>query len=124
MTTPPTAQPPYAASLRAGDFVFTAGQVPRDANRNVIGASIEEQAAAVFDKLRVALAAHGATLDDVVKMQVFLADMAEWPRFNAEYARQMGTSRPVRTTVGCDLNGVKVEIDAVAYRPPPAARAG
>lgn len=109
---------PYAASLRAGDFVYTAGQVPRDANRQVVGSTIEEQTAVVFDKLRAALATHAATLEHVVKMQVFLADIDEWPRFNVEYSRQMGALSPVRTTVGANLNGVKVEIDAVAYLAP------
>ena len=109
---------PYAASLRAGDYVFTAGQVPRDADRQVIGTTIEEQTAAVFDKLRAALSAHSATLDHVVKMQVFLADIADWPRFNGAYTSEMGARSPVRTTVGASLNGVKVEIDAVAYITP------
>ncbi|QEI08028.1 RidA family protein [Pigmentiphaga aceris] len=115
--TPPVSVP-YAASTRAGDFVFTAGQVPRDAQRQVIGTTIEAQTAAVFDKLRAALAAHDATLAHVVKMQVFLADIADWPRFNVAYAQEMGTLSPVRTTVGASLNGVKVEIDAVAYLAP------
>jgi reactive intermediate/imine deaminase len=112
---------PYSASVRAGDFVFTAGQVPRDANRQVIGATIEEQTAITFDKLRAALAEQGATLTQIVKIQVFLADIAEWARFNEEYSRQMGAHTPVRTTVGANLNGVKVEIDAVAYLPPRAS---
>lgn len=108
---------PYASSVRAGDFVFIAGQVPRDAARNVVGSTIEEQTAAVFDKVRAALREQGASLADVVKFQVFLADIADWGRFNEEYLRQVGEHRPVRTTVGGDLNGVKVEIDATAYAP-------
>lgn len=114
---PAAAQPPYASSLRAGDFVFIAGQVPRDDQRNVVGATIEEQTAVVFGKLRTLLQQHGATLAHVVKIQAFLADMADWPRFNDVYVREFGTHRPVRTTVGGDLNGVKVEIDAIAYLP-------
>lgn len=110
-------QPPYSASLRAGDFVFVSGQVPRDAQRHIVGSTIEEQSAVVFRKLREVLQAQGATLDQVVKFQVFLADMADWPRFNEVYAAELGQHRPTRTTVGCDLNGVLVEIDAVAYAP-------
>lgn len=112
-----TALLPYASSVRAGDFVFIAGQVPRDAARQVIGATIEEQTAAVFGKVRAALREQGASLDDVVKFQVFLADIDDWSSFNEEYRRQIGEHRPVRTTVGCDLNGVKIEIDATAYAP-------
>ncbi|MNV98097.1 Enamine/imine deaminase [compost metagenome] len=82
-----------------------------------MGTTIEAQTDAVFDKLRAALAAQGAGLEHVVKMQVFLADIAEWGQFNLAYERQMGALRPVRTTVGGALNGVKVEIDATAYCP-------
>lgn len=113
-TVPPL---PYANSVRAGDFVLVAGQVPRNAARQVIGVTIEEQTAAVFTRIRAALQEQGASLDDVVKFQVFLADIGDWARFNEEYARQVGERRPVRTTVGCSLNGVKVEIDATAFLP-------
>ena len=108
---------PYSASLRAGDFIFIAGQVPRDARRQVVGTTIEEQTAVVFDKLRALLEAEGASLADVVRFQVFLADIDDWSRFNEAYLRQVGAHRPVRTTVGCQLNGVKVEMDATAYAP-------
>jgi enamine deaminase RidA (YjgF/YER057c/UK114 family) len=82
----------------------------------VIGETIEAQTAAVFDRLRAVLADAGARLDQVVQMRVYLADMVgEMARFNTAYVEAMGTHRPVRTTVGCELNGVKVEIDAVAY---------
>lgn len=113
----PSTTVPYAASLRAGDFVFIAGQVPRDAQRQVVGTTIEEQTVVVFNKLRALLAAEGASIEHVVKFQVFLADMADWPHFNEVYQRELGAHRPVRTTVGCDLNGVMVEIDATAYAP-------
>lgn len=105
----------YATWRQIGDWRLTAGIVPRDAARNLLGTTIEEQTAAVFDRLRAILAESGAALQDVVKIQVYLADLEEMGRFNAEYAKQMGDLKPVRTTLGCQLNGVKVEIDAVAY---------
>ncbi|VVD59011.1 RidA family protein [Pandoraea anhela] len=107
--------PPYAASRRVGKFVLTAGQVPRNAAREVMGDSIEAQTVAVFDNLRRALADSAANMSDVVKINVYLADISEWSRFNVEYCRQMGDLRPVRTTIGCALNGVKIEVDAIAY---------
>jgi 2-iminobutanoate/2-iminopropanoate deaminase len=45
---------------------------------------------------------------------VYLADIGEFPRFNAVYGKVMGSAAPVRTTIGCALNGVRIEIDAVA----------
>lgn len=108
----------YAAGVRAGDFLFISGQVPRDAERNILGDTIEAQTEVVFEKLRKALAVHGADFRNLVKIQVFLADMAEWPRFNAAYAKQMGDLQPARTTLGCVLNGeVKLTVDAIAYCP-------
>lgn len=105
----------YAAWRQIGDWRLTAGIVPRDGQRNLIGDTIEEQTTAVFDKLKAILAESGARLEHVVRMQVYLADLEEMGRFNAEYARQMGALKPVRTTIGCQLNGIKVELDAVAY---------
>lgn len=110
----------YAAWRQIGDWRLTAGIVPRDAQRNLLGSTIEEQTGAVFDRLKAVLAESGATLRDVVKVQVYLADLEEMGRFNAEYARQMGEFRPVRTTIGCQLNGIKVEMDAIAYTGPDA----
>ncbi len=105
----------YATWRRSGDWTLTAGIVPRDNQRQVIGDTIEEQTAAVFERLKTVLNEAGAQLEQVVKMQVYLADLEDMGRFNAEYARQIGHLKPVRTTIGCQLNGVKVEIDATAY---------
>lgn len=105
----------YAQWRTVGDWCLTAGIVPRDAQRDVMGRSIEEQTAAVFDNLRAVLAQAGTTLEQVVKVNVYLADLADMGRFNAEYARQMGSLKPVRTTIGCQLNGIKVEMDVMAH---------
>ncbi len=51
----------YSTSIRAGDFVFVAGQVPRDAERLVVGVTIEEQTAATIENLRAVLEEAGAT---------------------------------------------------------------
>lgn len=112
--TPPTGGH-YSHSLSAGGFVFVAGQTPRDRNRNVVGASIEEQTAATMENLRDVLQASGAILENVVKATVHLQNLGDAARFNAVYAKYFPTTKPVRTTVGSDLNGVLVEIDAIAY---------
>jgi reactive intermediate/imine deaminase len=105
----------YSLGMRAGDFVFTAGQVPRDHNRNVVGATIEEQTAATIENLRRVLSRFGATLDQVVKVTVHLSDLAHAPGFNSAYTRYFQNRKPVRTVVGSRLNGVLVEIDVVAF---------
>lgn len=65
------------------------------------------------------LKACGATLDDLVKMSVFLADMETFPAMNAAYLAVMGSDPPARITVGraALALGAAVEIDGIAYRP-------
>ena len=67
----------YAPGRRAGDFVFTAGQVPRDHDRNVIGDTIETQTIATLANVQRVLAEFGATLDHVVKTTVHLANLSD-----------------------------------------------
>ncbi len=108
----------YSHGLRAGDFIYTAGQVPRDSKRNVIGTTIEEQTAATLENVGRVLKSFGATFDHVVKATVHLSDVANAPRFNAVYARYFPNNKPVRTLTGSQLNGVLVEVDVVAYLGP------
>jgi 2-iminobutanoate/2-iminopropanoate deaminase len=56
----------------------------------------------------------GTDFSRLVRVQAYLSDMGDFQRFNAVYAEVMGTAPPVRTTIGCALNGVRVEIDAIA----------
>jgi 2-iminobutanoate/2-iminopropanoate deaminase len=101
--------------MTAGDFVFLSGQTPRDADRNVIGDSIEEQTRATLANVERVLAAAGAGLADVVKVTVYLTDLTLFSRFNAVYASWFPVHKPARTTVEAGLQRVLVEIDAVAY---------
>jgi 2-iminobutanoate/2-iminopropanoate deaminase len=105
----------YSSAMVAGDFVFLSGQTPRDAERKVIGDSIEEQARATLDNVARVLAAAGAELEDIVKITVYLTDLTLFSRFNALYASYFPRHKPARTTVEAGLQGVLVEIDVVAY---------
>lgn len=107
----------YSHAVRAGDFVFISGQTPRDAERAIVGETIEEQTAITLDNVELALKAAGASLNDVVKVSVHLADLADASKFNAVYARYFPKVLPARTTVGSMLNEVRVEVDVVAYAP-------
>jgi 2-iminobutanoate/2-iminopropanoate deaminase len=104
----------YSLWRRAGGLIFVAGQVPRDPERNIIGDTIEEQTSAVLDNLRLVLEDAGTDFSRLVRVQVYLSDISEFQRFNAVYAKVMGSAAPVRTTIGCALNGVRIEVDAVA----------
>lgn len=107
---------PYSQGLRAGDFVFVAGQGPFDpATGQVVGDTIEEQTARVLENVKAILEAAGATMADVVKSTVHLSDLGLFPGYNEAYARYFPDPKPVRTTVGSALLGIMVEIDVVAY---------
>lgn len=105
----------YSAAVVAGGFVFVSGQTPRDADRRVIGDSIETQAAAALDNVARVLAAAGASLEDIVKTTIYLTDLALFPQFNTVYATYFPDFKPARTTVECGLQGVMIEIDAIAH---------
>ena len=106
----------YSQGIRAGDFVFVAGQGPLDpATGQIVGETIEEQTARTLENVRAILEAAGATMADVVKSTVHLTDLSLFGRFNEVYSSYFPDPKPVRTTVGSELLGIMVEIDVVAY---------
>jgi 2-iminobutanoate/2-iminopropanoate deaminase len=107
---------PYSPAVRAGDFVFVSGQVPRDPRTGVlVGQTVEEQARQTLSNLRRALEAAGASTTDVVSVTVYLADENDWAAFNSIYTSVFSPPYPTRTAVGAKLRGVLVEISAVAW---------
>ncbi len=106
----------YSQGLRAGDFVFVSGQGPLDPKTGkVVGNSIEEQTARVLENIRAILEAGNASMADVVKVSAHLSDMSLFDRYNRVYASYFPDPKPTRTTVGSQLPGILVEIDAIAY---------
>lgn len=116
----PVPGPPYSPVVVAGDLVFTAGQVAIDRGGALVPGAIAEQTRQVLANLEVCLAAAGCGLDDVVKVTVFLADLADFDAFNEEYRQHVAAPYPARSTVGVTLPaGLLVEIEAVARRSGP-----
>ena len=114
----PTGAGAYSRAIRAGDFVFVSGQVPRDPQTNeTVGTTVAEQTRVVIDRLEEALAPAGATLRDLVSVNVYLADINSWGEFNEAYRERMPAPYPTRTTVGAALHGFLVEISGIAYLP-------
>ena len=108
-----TPGPPYSPVVVAGDLVWTAGQVapPPEGTATDVATQTDE----VLRKVTSCLEAAGSTMDDVVKVTVFLADLGDFAAFNESYARHFAPPYPVRTTVQAGLaEGVLVEIDVVA----------
>ena len=113
--TPPPAGA-YSPAVRAGDFLYVSGQVPRDPRTGATtGSDVVEQTRQVVSNLESVLAAGGAKLSDVVSVTVYLANPDLWTAFNGVYRELMPQPYPTRTVVGVSLRGFLVEISAVAY---------
>jgi 2-iminobutanoate/2-iminopropanoate deaminase len=113
----PKAVGPYSQAVRAGNLVFTAGQVPLDpVSGNLVEGGIKEQTHRVLENLRAVLAASGTDFSKVVKSTVFLDDLKNFAQFNEVYAGYFPHDPPARSTfqVGGLPLGAKVEIEMVA----------
>lgn len=110
-------QPPYSPVVVSGDLVYTAGQVPFDEEGNVVSDDFREQAHQTFRNVGRCLEAAGCTFDDVIKVNAYLTDFANFPVFNEVYREYFSEPYPARTTVGAQLVGVKLEVEAIARKP-------
>ena len=113
----PKAIGPYAQAIKAGEFVYTAGQIPIDPQSgNLIAGGIAEQTRQVMENLKAVLEAAGSSLDKVVKATVFLRNMSDFTVLNEVYGEYLGAAKPARSTVAvAELpRGALVEIDFVA----------
>jgi 2-iminobutanoate/2-iminopropanoate deaminase len=115
----PAPRGPYSPAVRAGDFIFLAGQVPVDpATDKISPGDIEHETRLVLGNMKRLVEGVGASLADVVKVGVFLADGAEFAAMNEIYAEYFGESKPARTTVVCKfMADIRIEIDCVVYHP-------
>jgi 2-iminobutanoate/2-iminopropanoate deaminase len=113
----PKAIGPYAQGIVAGGFLFTAGQIALDpATMKLVPGDIAVQTGRVLENLEAVLRGAGATLQDVVKTTVFLADLSDFAAMNEVYAKRFGAHRPARSTVQVAAlpAGARVEIELVA----------
>ena len=113
----PAAAGPYSQAIRAGDLVFTAGQLGLDPSSGEFAADdVAGQAERALANLGAILQAAGSGLDRLVKVTVYLADIGDWPAVNEVYARLVPEPFPARSAFAVkDLpKGARVEIEAVA----------
>jgi len=116
----PKAVGPYSQAIVSGDHLFLSGQTPIDpASGALIDGSLAEQAQRCFDNLAAVLEAAALGFADVVKVNVYLTDMADFAEMNEVYARQFEEPYPARTTVAVAALplGARVEIELVAKKP-------
>ncbi|GLC27879.1 RidA family protein [Roseisolibacter agri] len=106
----------YSPGVRAGDFLFISGQVPRDLRTGaLIGEDVTEQSRQTLANLRTVVEAAGGTLADIVSVAVHLQHSDDWGAFDAVYREHFTAPFPTRTVVGASLRGILVEVTAVAY---------
>lgn len=107
---------PYSQAVRAGDLLFTSGQIPLTPDGRLIDGDVETQTRQVLANLSAVLRAGGSDPSRVVKCTVFLRDMNDFERVNAVYAELFGDEPPARSAVQVARlpKDVAIEIEAVA----------
>ena len=112
---------PYSPGMSFDRLIFVSGQGATDpATGQLAGADTAAQTEQCLKNLRAILQAAGSDLQHVLRCGVFLIDMKEFQQMNAVYSRVFGDHRPARTTIqaaGLPGEGLRVEIDCIAYRP-------
>lgn len=114
----PKAIGPYSQAKKVDNLIFTSGQIAIDPKTNsLVEGEIEVQTKQVLENLKAVLKAAGSSLDDAVKVTVFLADMNDFSKMNEVYAEYF-KNKPARSTVQVARlpKDVKVEIDAIAIK--------
>ena len=112
----PAAIGTYSQAVRAGDTVYLSGQIPLDpASMEKVAGGIEDEIRQVFDNLRAVAEAAGGSLADIVKLNIFLVDLGNFPQVNEIMAQYFAEPYPARAAIGVAAlpRGVGVEMDAV-----------
>jgi reactive intermediate/imine deaminase len=112
----PTAIGPYSQAVRQGDTVYLSGQIPLDPNSGLlIEGDIDAQARRAFDNLRAVCEAAGGSLDDVVRLGLYLTDLGQFAAVNAVMSDYFDAPYPARSTIGVASlpRGAQFEVDAV-----------
>jgi len=113
----PKAIGPYSQAVKAGNVIYTSGQVSLDPKSGeLVTGDFAAQARRVFENLKAVLRAGGADFRNVAKATVFLTDLANFQTLNSIYAEYFGDHKPARTTVQVAglPRGAEVEIDLIA----------
>ena len=116
----PAAIGTYSQAVKAGNLLFLSGQIPLDpATMDVVAGDFEARARRVFDNLKAVAEAAGASLDDAVKLTVFLTDLDNFATVNAVMQDYFTEPYPARAAVGVASlpKGVDVEADAILALP-------
>ena len=109
---------PFSAAVRTGNLLFVSGQVGM--RKGTAGDGIEEQTRFTLDNMRDVLSQAACTMDDVVKVTVFITDMSLWPKMNEIYREYFTRDLPARSALGVNglaLPELLVEMECIAAIP-------
>ncbi|MDR6991208.1 RidA family protein [Luteimonas sp. 3794] len=112
----PAAIGPYSQAVRAGDTVYFSGQIPLDpATGEIVAGDITAQARRAFENLKAVAAAAGGSLDDIVRVGLYVTDLGEFAQVNAVMAEYFASPYPARSTIEVPAlpKGARFEVDAV-----------
>jgi len=110
---------PFSSAVKSGDYIFVSGQVGHtDDNGNKIS-DIEGQTRRCMDQMGKILEKAGTSMQDVVKVTIFLGNVADYQKMNDVYKSYFPSEPPARSTViaGLAIPGMLIEIDCIAYNP-------
>lgn len=109
---------PFHPAVRAGDFIFVSGLVPRNEEGVLVSGEIEEQTRTILDAMRRVLETAGCGLEDLVNVTAYLEDSRDFGRYNDVFRQYFPQGRLARTTVEARMViSCKIEISGVAYCP-------
>ena len=113
----PAAIGTYSQAVNYNGTVYLSGQIPLDAvSMELVSDDFEAQVVQVFENLKAVMMAAGGTLDDMVKVQIYLTDLSNFAKVNEVMARYFTQPYPARAAIGINElpRGAQVEIDGVA----------
>ena len=111
---------PFSSAVRAGDFLFLAGQLGSEIVNGVpklVSGGIEPETRQTLENIKAILAKAGSSMEKIVKCSVMMADMSEWPKMNEIYATYFPGKKPARSAWGANglALGARVEIECIAF---------
>src|SRR5690625_3275142 len=110
----PTPGGHFSQGNKVNNRVYVSGQSPVNPETGKIPETIEEQTRQALTNIKNVLEVAGATLENVVKVNTYLTNLDDFEKYDKVYKEFFTENLPVRTTIGCDLKGIPLEIDAIA----------
>ncbi len=111
---------PYSQAVRVENLLFTSGQIAIDPKTGeLIKGDIKDETRQVLENIKAVLKAAGMSLGDVIKVNIYLVEIKDFPKVNEVYEEYFKTDHPARATVAVAAlpKGARIEMDAIAYQP-------